>query len=213
VRSSAIEAELVTPTGAALLTTLAAGWDAPPPYRLERVGTGAGSRELQAQPNVLRVLIGETGARISRRAVAVLETAVDDENPQVLADLAAKLLGEGALDVMVTPTVMKKGRAGLWMVALTEPADAERLAGRILAGSSSLGVRIRVDERIELPRRLEEIDTPFGRVTLKIAELIEGGERAMPEFESVRSAAEKSGRPIREVTEAAIAAWRSRSRG
>ena len=213
VRSSAIEAELVTPTGAALLTTLAAGWDAPPPYRLERVGTGAGSRELQAQPNVLRVLIGETGARISRRAVAVLETAVDDESPQVLADLAAKLLGEGALDVMVTPTVMKKGRAGLWMVALTEPADAERLAGRILAGSSSLGVRIRVDERIELPRRLEEIDTPFGRVTLKIAELIEGGERAMPEFESVRSAAEKSGRPIREVTEAAIAAWRSQSRG
>ena len=212
VRASAIEAELVTPTGAALLTTLVSGWEAPPRYRLERVGTGAGSRDLKEQPNVLRILLGQTeGAAPARRSVAVLETAVDDENPQYVADLVAQLIQDGALDAMVTPTVMKKGRAGLWLVVLAEPGDADRLARRLLAGTSTLGVRVRIDERIELPRRFAEVETPFGRVTLKVAELPEGGERAVPEFESVRAAAEHAARPLREVAEAALAAWRRRA--
>ena len=210
VRPSAIESELVTPTGAALLTTLASGWEAPP-HRLLQVGTGAGSRDLAQQPNVLRILVGEPiSAAPGRRRVAVLETAVDDENPQVIADLAARLVADGALDAMVTPTVMKKGRAGSWLVVLAEPADADRLARRLLTETSTLGVRIREDERVELPRRLAEVDTRFGRVTLKIAELPGGDERAVPEFESVRAVAERAARPVRDVAEAALAAWRER---
>ena len=208
VRASDIQAELVTPTGAALLTSLIESWDSPPPYRLERVGTGAGSRDLEQQPNVLRLLLGELeGPAAPRRRVAVLETALDDDNPQYVAELLSRLIAEGALDAMLAPTIMKKGRAGLWLIVIAEPDDAERFATRLLSETSTLGVRVRLDERYELRRSLRSVQTAFGAVRLKIAELPEGGSRAVPEFESVRAAAEAAGRPLREVAEAAIAAW------
>ncbi|MGH7741050.1 MAG: nickel pincer cofactor biosynthesis protein LarC [Candidatus Eiseniibacteriota bacterium] len=208
VRATDIEAELVTPTGAALITTLVEGWQSPPPYRLERVGTGAGSRDLQQQPNVLRVLLGEVDAPVAvKRRVAVLETALDDDNPQYVAELMSRMISEGALDAMLAPTVMKKGRAGLWLVVIAESEHAERLAMQLLKETSTLGVRVRHDERYELPRSLRSVETVFGAVRLKIAELPEGGTRAVPEFESVRAAAERAGRPLREVAEAALAAW------
>jgi hypothetical protein len=207
-----IEAELVTPTGAALLATLVKDWSAQPAFRLERVGTGAGGRDLKEQPNVLRVLIGtrESGA-IARRRIAVLETALDDDNPQFVAALLPRLLAEGALDAMVVPSVMKKGRPGMWLVVLAEPERAESLASHLLRETSALGVRVRTEERYELERRLVEVETRFGRITLKVATLPGGGERAAPEFESVRAAAERAGRPLREVSEAALAAWRDGS--
>jgi uncharacterized protein (TIGR00299 family) protein len=210
-----VEDELTTPTGAALLATLVADWGPPPPFRLERVGTGAGSRELAGQPNVLRVLVGEAtepaGADALRhRRVAVLETALDDENPQHVGALLPRLLAAGALDAMVVPSLMKKGRPGMWLVVVAEPEQAEPLARLLLAETTSLGVRVRHDERMELERRAEEVETAFGRVRLKVASLPGGGERAMPEFESVREAAERAGRPLREVAEAALAAWRER---
>jgi uncharacterized protein (TIGR00299 family) protein len=205
-----IEAELVTPTGAALVTTLVRRWTEPPPFRLEQVGTGAGGRDLKAQPNVLRVLLGEVASATgpARRKVAVLETALDDENPQFIAALLPRLIEHGALDAMLVPTVMKKGRSGLWLVVVAETDRAPELAQRILQETSSLGVRMREDVRFELERRMEEVETSFGRVALKVASLPEGGERAAPEFESVRKAAEASGRPLREVAEAAIEAWK-----
>ena len=213
-----VAAELTTPTGAALLATLVQDWGAPPPFKLERVGTGAGARDLAGQPNVLRVFIGEAEAmpgpgspEIPRRRVAVLETALDDENPQFVGALVPRLLAAGALDAMVVPSVMKKGRPGLWLVVIAAPEQAGALARMLLVETSSLGVRVRHEERFELERRLEEVETPFGRVALKIAVLPGGGERAVPEFESVRAAAERAGRPLREVAEAALAAWRGRA--
>lgn len=208
-----IEAELTTPTGAALLATLVASWAPPPPFRLERSGTGAGGRDLSEQPNVLRVMIGEADAAaapggLRRGRVSVLETALDDDNPQFVAALIPRLLDAGALDAMVVPSVMKKGRPGLWLVVIAEAGHAEPLARILLAETSSLGVRVREDQRYELERRSAEVDTPFGRVTLKVATLPDGGTRAVPEFESVRLAAERAGRPLREVAEAAIVAWR-----
>jgi len=217
--------ELTTPTGAALLATLVTDWGGPPAFRLERVGTGAGARELEGLPNVLRVLVGEADppggaaaggparAGLRRRRVAVLETALDDENPQFVAALVPRLLDAGALDAMVVPATMKKGRPGMWLVVIAEPDHAGELARRLLAETSSLGVRVRVDERYELERRAEQVETPFGPVALKVATLPEGGERAVPEFESVRAAAERAGRPLREVAEAALAAWRGRAGG
>jgi len=207
-----VEAELTTPTGAALLVTLVSSWEPPPPFRLERVGTGAGARDLSAQPNVLRIMLGQADAAapvgMSRRRVAVLETALDDENPQFVAALIPRLLDAGALDAMVVPSLMKKGRPGLWLVVVAEAGQAQPLARLLLAETSSLGVRVREDERYELERRAAEVETPFGRVALKVATLPDGSLRAVPEFESVRAAAERAGRPLREVAEAAIGAWR-----
>jgi uncharacterized protein (TIGR00299 family) protein len=207
-----VEAELTTPTGAALLATLVESWEPPPPFRLERVGTGAGERDLSQQPNVLRVMLGTAdGAApggLSRRRVSVLETALDDENPQFVAALIPRLLDAGALDAMVVPSLMKKGRPGLWLVVIAEAGQAQPLARMLLAETSSLGVRVREEERYELERRPAEVETPFGRIALKVASLPDGSLRAVPEFESVRAAAERAGRPLREVAEAAIGAWR-----
>ncbi|HTK32411.1 MAG TPA: nickel pincer cofactor biosynthesis protein LarC [Candidatus Saccharimonadaceae bacterium] len=210
VRPGPVDFELVTPTGAALITTLVTRWGDPPAYRLERVGLGAGGRDLEAQPNVLRILVGEREGAAARRRVAVLETAVDDDNPQFVGALIPRLLAAGALDAMLVPTVMKKGRPGMWLVVIAEPEAADALAAIMLEETSSLGVRVRIDERIELPRRMAEVETAFGPVAIKVASLPEGGERAVPEFESVRQAAERHGRPLREVSEAAVAAWNRR---
>jgi len=209
VRGGPVAAELVTPTGAALLRTLVTEWGDPPAFRLEAVGTGAGTREFPDHPNILRLLVGERGADPgAARTVAVLETALDDESPQVVAAAVPRLLAAGALDAMVAPVTMKKGRAGHWLVVVCEVADARRLAGMLLEATSTLGVRVREEQRIELPRRQLEVATRFGPVLLKVASLPDGRERAQPEFESVSAAAERSGATLREVSEAALAAFR-----
>jgi uncharacterized protein (TIGR00299 family) protein len=205
-----IEAELVTPTGAALAVTLVERWGSAPTFTLESIGVGAGTRDLKERPNVLRLLVGTpaaAGAGVAEREVVVLETALDDENPQWVAALAARLLEAGALDAMVAPVTMKKGRPGMWLVVVADPAQAPALAARLLAESSSLGVRVRTERRFELARRAATVETAFGPVALKIATLPDGGERAAPEFESVREASERAGRPLREVAQAALAAW------
>jgi uncharacterized protein (TIGR00299 family) protein len=211
VRMGPVEAELVTPTGAALLATLADGFhERPGSFRLEAVGMGAGAREFPEHPNVLRVLLGqEASGAVHAREVAVLETAIDDDNPQFLADLVPRLLAAGALDAMLVPTVMKKGRAGSWLVVVSEVAHSEQLAEMILAGSTSLGVRVRQERRLELARVQRTVSTAAGPVELKIARLPDGSLRAQPEYESLRAASERSGLPLRELAEAAIAAWRA----
>jgi uncharacterized protein (TIGR00299 family) protein len=213
VRLGPVEAELVTPTGAALLATLVDDWSARPPgMRLERIGTGAGAREFPEHPNVVRLLVGEeTSAQPAPRTVAVLETALDDENPQYLADLVPRLLAAGALDAMLVPALMKKGRPGHWLVVVAEPSISEQLAGLILASTSTLGVRIREERRIELERAEERVQTAFGEVSVKVATLADGSRRAHAEYESVRTVAERFGVAPREVAGAAEAAWRLRS--
>ncbi len=205
-----IPLELTTPTGAALLAELVESWERPPVFRVEAIGTGAGGRDPRELANVLRVLIGETEeGRTARREVAVLETALDDESPQYVAALVPRLLAAGALDAMVAPVTMKKGRPGLWLVVIAPPERVESLAAQLLRESTTLGVRVRREERFEAERRITEVATPHGTVTLKVARLPDGTERAVPEFESLRRIADGAGRPLREVAEAAIAAWRN----
>src|SRR5439155_20554378 len=166
VEIPALDFELVTPTGAALLSTLVEEWVAPPPFKLLQIGAGAGARDLREQANVLRVMLGETDSPLARRRVAVLETAVDDENPQVLAALGPRLIAAGALDVMTIPSVMKKGRLGSWLVVIADPAHVEQLARLLLTETSTLGVRLRYEERFELERQAVRVETPFGPVAL-----------------------------------------------
>lgn len=205
-----VEGELVTPTGAALLAELASQWGDPPAMAVSAIGTGAGSKQFPDHPNILRLLIGErVGRAAAGRTVSVLETALDDANPQHVAATVQSLLDAGALDAMVAPVTMKKGRAGLWLVVVAEPADAERLAAQVLRELPTLGVRVREERRIELPRRTAEVQTRMGWVRLKIATLPDGNERAVPEFESVRAVAEQAGVTIAEVAAEALAAHRS----
>jgi len=209
----------VTPTGAALLMSLAPAWGAPPAFRLEAVGTGAGTREFRDHPNILRLLLGSrlaaageaagpaSGGTTTERTVAVLETAVDDDNPQFMAAALQRLLALGALDAMLAPVTMKKGRSGLWLVVVCEPADARRLAEAVLRDTSTLGVRVREQRRIELQRRILEVHTRYGTVRVKAAILPEGTERVMPEFESVLEVATRSGVSLQAVSAAAVQAF------
>lgn len=214
VRGGPVEAELVTPTGAALLMTLAGAWGDPPAFRLDAVGTGAGTREFPDHPNILRLLIGETAAGVANeRTVAVLETAVDDDNPQFVTAALQRLLALGALDAMVAPVTMKKGRSGLWLVVVCEPADSRRLADAMLRDTTTLGVRIREERRIELPRRALDVETRFGSVRLKVAVLPEGTERAMPEYESVLEVATRSGASVHAVSAAAVQSFEDARKG
>lgn len=210
VRHGPVEAELVTPTGAALLAELVSDWSGPPAYRLGATGIGAGAREFPDHANVLRLILGEASpTAMARREVAVLETAIDDETPQRLSDLVGRLLEAGALDAMLAPTLMKKGRPGQWLVIIAEPGDADRLAQLVLQHSPALGVRSRIDSRLELPRRIERVSTRWGEVAVKVATLPDGSERAHPEFESVRALAAQVRLPLREISEAAVAAWQA----
>jgi uncharacterized protein (TIGR00299 family) protein len=200
---------LVTPTGAALLATLVRTWGDAPPFRLTAVGTGAGTREFPDHPNILRILLGDlepaaSGAHAGERRVAVLETAVDDENPQFVAAAVSDLLAQGALDAMVAPVTMKKGRSGMWLVVVCEPGDASRLAELVLTRTNSLGVRVREERRIELPRKILEVNTEFGAIQVKVAVLPGGNVRAVPEFESVLQAAKRSGVTVHVVSAAAM---------
>ncbi len=213
VHGGPVEGELVTPTGAALLMTLVSAWGDPPAFRLEAVGTGAGTKDFPAHPNIVRLLVGErTGAVTADRTVAVLETALDDDNPQFVSATIQRLLAAGALDAMVAPVTMKKGRSGLWLVIVAEPADARRLAELVLRDTSTLGVRVREERRIELPRRMMEVSTPYGAVRVKVAVLPEGTERAMPEFDSVFDVAEHAGVSLREVASAALRSFQDSER-
>jgi len=209
VRGGPVQAELVTPTGAALLMTLVETWGDSPAMRLEQVGTGAGTKEFPDHPNIVRILVGErVAAGPVERTVTVLETAVDDENPQFMGALLPRLLSLGALDAMLAPVTMKKGRSGLWLVVICETADARRLAEAVLAETSTLGVRMREERRIELPRYTLEVQTEFGPVQVKVARLPTGGERAMPEYESVIEVAARASVAPRVVAAAAVQSFK-----
>lgn len=211
VRLGPVEAELVTPTGAALLAELVEDWGPPPPHRVLATGIGAGTKDFPDHANVLRLILAEAdSAALATGRVAVLETAIDDDTPQRLADLVARLLDAGALDAMLAPVLMKKGRPGHWLVVVAAPQDARRLAELVFLQSPTLGIRIREEARLELPRRVERVATAWGEVELKIATLPGGGERPVPEFESVRKLSVASGASVREISEAAVAAWRAR---
>ncbi len=210
IRGGPVEAELVTPTGAALLATVCERFGPTPEFTLGAIGVGAGSREFADHPNVLRLMLGDTASAPTQRTVAVLETALDDENPQFAAAVLPALLAAGALDAMLIPTTMKKGRAGWWLVVVCETLDSERLAALILIQTTALGVRRRIDQRFELPRRIEQVQTPYGPISVKVATLPDGSERAIPEFEEVRLASARTGKSLREVSEATTRAWTDR---
>jgi uncharacterized protein (TIGR00299 family) protein len=204
--------ELVTPTGAAIVTGLAAAFGSLPAMRVLGVGHGAGDDRATRLPNVLRVWLGETDGPLDFDSVCVLESHIDDLNPEIYGYLIDRLTAAGALDVALMPIQMKKGRPGTALRVIAREADREALARTIFAESSTLGVRVTRAERMLLERRVESVDTPYGPIPIKIAGEPGGAPRFHPEYEACRRVAESLGIPLREVQEAALGAARARFR-
>lgn len=208
--SAHIQKELVTPTGAALLRALSPEFCPQPAMVVEQIGYGAGTRNPKDFPNVLRLVVGEASDDKNLEIVTVIETALDDLSPQIIAYVAEQALAAGALDVMLTPVVMKKGRPGTLLTVLSEPAKSEGLTSLILRETSTLGVRMRQEKRICLERRHVSVATEFGEIRMKLG--LSGAEElnAAPEYEDCKAAAAQHGVALKQVQAAAVTSYGGR---
>jgi len=209
IYSSDIQKELVTPTGAAIVSVLATRFGELPPLRIAAGGYGAGSRDLPGFPNVLRLIVGEAvqESQLGKETVSVLEANLDDLNPQVFGYVMERLLEEGALDVFATPVQMKKNRPATVLTVLAQPQDAERLTRLIFTETSTLGVRMREERREVLVRRSLPVKTPWGEVRMKIANLNGTVMNYAPEYEDCRRIASERGVPLKSVMQEAVRAY------
>jgi uncharacterized protein (TIGR00299 family) protein len=204
--SAHLQKELVTPTGAALLKALNPSFGPQPAMIVDAIGYGAGTRNPKDLPNVLRLTLGSSSDATSD-TVTVLETALDDLSPQLIAHVTDLALAKGALDVMLTPVIMKKGRPGTLLTLLCKPADAALFETLLLTETSTLGLRVRQDNRVILDRRHVIVTTPYGDIRIKLG-LRDGIElNAAPEFEDCRAAALSHNVALKLVQQAAIAAY------
>ncbi|PWU20726.1 MAG: nickel pincer cofactor biosynthesis protein LarC [Candidatus Rokuibacteriota bacterium] len=197
--------ELVTPTGAALAAELVLRFGELPPLTLERVGTGAGSRDSAGRPNVLRVFLGESTGPLLRE-VALLETNLDDLSPELVPDAVAACFSAGALDVWTTPAQMKKGRPGFVLSALAHRPDEHTVARAILEQTSALGLRVSRLARYELEREERSVELEGGSVRVKIGRLDGRVVNVAPEHDDCAELAARTGRPVKSVWAAALAA-------
>ncbi len=222
--SAHVQQELVTPTGAALLRALEPIFGAQPRMRVRQIGYGAGSRNPARFPNALRLSLGDaaepdmlpdtaTQTTSHRADISVLETALDDLSPQILSWVAESALAAGALDAMLTPVIMKKGRPGTLLTVLCHPEQSQALEQLLLRQTSTLGVRVRQDQRLSLERHHISVSTPYGEIRIKVGEQAGEELNAAPEFEDCRAAAERCQTPLKLVQQAAIAAYVQRMRG
>jgi len=203
---SGLQGELVTPTGAALIT--AWGTREPvPAFVPATIGYGAGDRDPQGYPNVCRITVGESTT--AEGSIRQLECDVDDATPQVLGHLVGRLIEAGALDATLSPLTMKKGRPGTRISALARAELVPVIEEILFREGTTLGVRRTTIERTELPRRRVRVKTQWGHVHLKIGELHGEAVHVAPEYEDCRRAAEKHGVPLRKVARAAMQRWKS----
>lgn len=200
-----LEAELVTPTGAALITGLCNSFGDLPPLTLQAVGHGAGARDLRALPNMVRILVGD-GQPGPGGEVVCLETNLDDLAPELVPDAAERCWEAGALDVWTTPALMKKGRPGFVLCALARPADQAAVATAMLGHTTALGVRLSRLHRYELDRELRHVHVAGGTVAVKLG--IRDGQivNIAPEHDDCAALARSTGQPVAKVWAAAIAA-------
>lgn len=205
--SSGVQAELVTPTGAAIVKTLARRFTHFPAMRIEKSGYGAGSRDFPGHPNVVRLSVGESTAVVPEKAAAetisILEANLDDMNPQVFGYVMDRLFAEGALDAFGVPLQMKKNRPGTLLTVLCTPEDAGRLTELIFTETTTLGLRRREELRQSLARRWEQVRTPWGEVRIKVASLNGTVTNFAPEYEDCRRIATEHHVPLKTVMQEA----------
>ena len=204
-----LEAELVTPTGAALASTLADDWGAAPLMTLQRVGYGAGTIDLVERANVVRVLLGRAAdGGIPQDEVALLETNLDDLSPELIPDAVERCFAAGALDVWTAPVAMKKGRPGLMFSALARPEAEAAVAQAILEETTALGVRVERLRRYELEREEQTVEVDGRPVRVKLGRLDGRVVNVAPEHDDCAAVARATGTPVKSVSAAALAAAR-----
>jgi len=202
-----IEGELVTPTGAALIAQLAQKFGPQPAMAIDTVGAGSGTRDLPDRPNVLRVMLGQAiGVASATETVTIIEANIDDMNPELLPPLVKGLLDAGARDAFLTPILGKKGRPAYLVTAMADDAAAEKVADALFRGSTTLGLRLRREERICLAREFKTVQTPWGPVRVKVGLRDGAMANVAPEFDECVRVAEAAKAAVREVYDAARAA-------
>lgn len=214
VYSTGIDRELVTPTGAAIVATLATQFGPFPALTATAIGYGAGAADLQGQPNVLRLILGERAEQAvaagEEESLAVLEANLDDMSPQIYGYFIERALAEGALDVFFTPVQMKKNRPGQLLTVLCAPAAADRLTDLIFRETTTIGVRSSMARRRCLARESVSVETPHGAVRVKVSRLNGHVLNAAPEYEDCHRIAAERGVPLKQVIAEAALAYQKR---
>ena len=204
-------AELVTPTGALIVTEYADAYGPAPPMRVERIGYGAGDRNPAGRPNVLRALVGEGTGTGAFERVVVLECQIDDMNPQLYGVLMDRLAAAGALDVFYAPIQMKKNRPGTLVTVVAPPGRREALSDVLFRESTTIGLRVTETDRERLDREAVAVETPIGSVRIKVARRDGAIRNAAPEFEDCARLAAERRLSIKEVQAIAVKAWLDRN--
>lgn len=199
VHDSGLKEELVTPTGAALVKGLVHSFGSLPPMVIEKVGYGVGSRNLADRPNLLRILIGQEHGGAHEETVVILESNLDDTNPEWLGFLMERLFEAGALDVVFSPGYMKKNRPAVLVQVMGKPQQKDQLMDLLFSESTTLGVRFHFTQRRILERSSVEMDSPWGRMKVKKVFRPDGSFHLLPEFEECRRMAKKNGVPMKDM--------------
>jgi uncharacterized protein (TIGR00299 family) protein len=217
VYSGEIQKELVTPTGAAIVSVLASRFAQFPAMKAEKIAYGAGTRNFKNNPNVVRLTVGETSAAHESpfpvEEITVLEANIDDMSPQVFGYVMEQALTSGALDAFGTPVQMKKSRPGMLLTVLCRTEDSQRLTKLILAETTTLGVRIRQETRAALPRRHMSVSTKWGEVRMKLANLNGSISNYAPEYEDCSRIAKEQKVPLKTVMQEAIKVYLEATNG
>ncbi len=211
--SNGVQEELVTPTGAAIVATLCDSFGPQPPMSVTAIGYGAGMTDLEGQPNVLRILIGEAAEKSVagfEEEIAVIEANLDDMNPQIYGYFLEKALATGALDVYTTPVQMKKNRPGTLLTVLCKPQDTNPLMSLIFAETTTFGARTYRAQRRTLPREFVSVSTNFGDVRIKISRVNGRILHVAPEYDDCRKLAVERNVPLQRVISEALRAYESR---
>lgn len=212
IYSSGVQSELVTPTGALLVSSYASSYGAVPPMTIERVGYGAGDRDLPDTPNVLRVLVGHAGEQSGIERIVVLECEIDDMNPQLFGPLMDRLYAAGALEVYFAPVQMKKNRPGTLLTILGKPDERQALSDIVFRETTTLGVRFQEMLRQRLDRETVTVTTSLGPIRFKVARLQGRVANAAPEFEDCLRVASERGLPVKDVQAIAMKAYLEQAR-
>lgn len=200
--SNGVQKELVTPTGAAIVATLCEEFGPQPAMSVSAIGYGAGTADLEGQPNVLRIMVGDAAEKTVAgfdEEIAVIEANLDDMNPQIYGYFLEQALAAGALDVYTTPVQMKKNRPGVLLTVLCKPSDTQKLMGLIFAETTTFGARTYRAQRKVLPREWVNVRTEFGEVRVKVSRVNGRILHVAPEFEDCKRVAEEKGVPLQRV--------------
>ena len=208
--SNGVQRELVTPTGAAIVATLCEMFGPQPAMSVSAIGYGAGAADLEGQPNVVRIMIGESAEKVVAgfdEEISVIEANLDDMNPQIYGYFLEKALAAGALDVYTTPVQMKKNRPGTLLTILCKPHDTNSLMSLVFAETTTLGARSYGAQRRTLPRESVNVHTQFGDVRIKLSRVNGRILHVAPEFEDCRKLAVEKNVPLQRVISEAVRAY------